>query len=256
MTVARISCSMATAPVWQSARASFWTREVAVFRFFLPDFLPTIARLYALLQPDEQQRADRYRQVADRQRYIAGRGLLRILMGLYLDQPPAGVVIGIGPNQKPELTNHPDWHINVTHAGNWVLIAAGHVPVGIDVEDYKPDFPVASLLPVTFGPDEQQHILMSSDAVSLFYRFWTRKEALLKATGLGVGADLPAVPCVDGNHELPAKDIGAAKAGCWTVLGFILPDGSPAAVAVALPAASPRWYSVDAEFVQTCFPTT
>jgi len=231
-----------------------WTDEVAIFSFFLPDFSTNIARLYTLLQPAEQQRADRYRQMADRQRYIAGRGLLRILTGLYLSQLPAEVTINVGPNQKPELPDHPDWHINVSHAGSWVLIAVGRVPVGIDVEEYKPDFPVASLLSVTFSLDEQQHILESVDDVALFYRFWTRKEALLKATGLGVGADLPAVPCMDGNHELPAEDIGTTSAGCWTVLGFNLPDGSPTAVAVALPAASSRWYSVDAEFVQTYFP--
>jgi len=254
MTIARISCSTFTDPVWPSAMAAVWADEVAVFRFFLPDYSTNIARLYALLQPEEQQRADRYRQVSDRQRHIAGRGLLRILMGLYLSQPPAGVVIDVGPNQKPELTNHPDWHINVAHAGNWVLIAVGRVPVGIDVEEYKPDFPVASLLPVTFGLTEQQHILESDDAVALFYRFWTRKEALLKTTGLGVGADLPAVPCMDGNHQLSAKNIGATKAGCWTVLGFSLPDGSPAAVAVASPAALPHWYSVDTEFIHTYFP--
>ncbi len=228
--------------------------DVAVFRFFLPDFPASTPQLYTLLQPEEQQRADRYRQVADRHRYVAGRGLLRVLIGLYVSQPPAGIVIGVGPNQKPELTNHPDWHINVTHAGNWVLIAAGRVPVGIDVEEHKPDFPVVSLLPVTFSGTEQQHILESNDVVALFYRFWTRKEALLKATGLGVGADLPAVPCRDGNHHRPIEDIGAAEAGCWTVLGFNLPDGAPAAVAVALPVPSPRWYSVDAEFVQTYFP--
>lgn len=256
MTVARVSCSTATDPAWQSAMASSPADEVAVFRFFLPDFPANIARLYNLLQADEQQRADRYRQVADRQRYVAGRGLLRVLTGLYLDKPPAEVMIGTVLNQKPELTNHPHWHVNVTHAGNWVLIIIGRVPVGIDVEEHKPGFPVASLLPVTFGPDEQRRILASTDAVALFYRFWTRKEALLKATGLGVGADLPAVPCMDGDHELPASDIGAINAGCWTVLGFALPDDSPAAVAVALPVAFPRWYRVDVEFVQTYFPTT
>lgn len=256
MAVAHISCRVMTTVDWQSAAGCGWADEVAVFCLFLPDFPVDVARLYAILHPSEQQRADRYQQSADRQRYIAGRGLLRVLTGLYLNRVPAAVNIGIGPRQKPELADCADWQVNVSHAGSWVLIAVGRVAVGVDVEELNPDFPISQLLPVAFSPAEQQVITGSTNPITQFYRFWTRKEAILKATGFGVGADLPTVPCAEGYHEIFSGHIGAPEAGCWSVVGTSLPDGSPAAVAVAMAATKPHWYRIDTPFVQIYFPVT
>ena len=255
MTLVRISCSSLAAPVWQSATSCTCTDLLSVFSFFLPDHQPEIASLFSVLQPDEQQRADRYRQPADRQRYVAGRGLLRLLTGLYLSQTPTDVTFTAGLNQKPELTGQTGWHINVTHAGHWVLIAIGHVPVGVDVERINPDFPFRELLSTTFGPGEQQLLTSTPNATPLFYQLWTRKEALLKATGLGAGADLPAVPCMNGSYQLAAHYIGAAEAGNWHVWGINLPDGAPAAVAAST-TALPVWYYVDTPFLLRSLPTT
>ena len=255
MTLVHISCSSLAAPVWQSATSCTGTDPLSVFSFFLPDHQTEIASLFTALQPDEQTRADRYRQPADRQRYVAGRGLLRIVAGLYLNQAPTDVTFTVGPNQKPELIGHTGWHINVTHAGDWVLIAIGRVPVGVDVESINPNFPFRELLSTTFGPGEQQLLTSTPNATPLFYQLWTRKEALLKATGLGAGADLPAVPCINGHYQLPAHHIGAAEAGNWQVWGISLPNGAPAAVAASATTALPVWYCVDSPFLLRSLPT-
>lgn len=145
------------------------------------------------------------------------------------------------------LANAPDWRVNVAHAGEWVLLAIGRAAVGIDVEEIKSDFWYEELLSSVFSPEEQRHIRSSGQPRRQFYDGWTRKEALLKATGNGLSDELAAVPCLDGEHRVPESVVGAA--GAWTVRGFALSETYRAAVAYEAPAGFPRFYLVDAGFL-------
>lgn len=247
MPVAFVSCASLASPCWQPVPASRFGRALSVFRFYLPAHQAYLPRLCQLLTSDEQARADRYRQAADQHRFVAGRALLRLLAGWFTNQRPDEVTICPGRNQKPVLVNAPAWHVNLSHAGEWVLLAVGPVAVGIDVEEVQAGFPYNDLLPTTFSPGEQAHIQTAGQPRWQFFDGWTRKEALLKATGQGLNDNLPGVPCLNGEHTVAGEAIGAA--GSWTVLGFPVDEAYRAAIACQTQAAAPAFYTIDAAFL-------
>lgn len=75
-------------------------------------------------------------------------------------------------------------HFNISHSGNLVVVAFSNASVGIDIEAEK-NVEMESLISY-FHPDEVEHFRNSEDQLSEFYFLWTRKEALLKAIGIGL----------------------------------------------------------------------
>lgn len=189
---------------WEQWSDQLGPPSLAVFRY---QIAPTDqSLLHELLLPDEQQRATRFRQLADSHRFVAGRGWLRWLMGHFTHTPPGEIRLVTGPFGKPDLLNTTgsgrNWHINVSHAGEWILLAVGNVPVGVDVEWIDPNWPYQDLVASSLNADEQAQLVASPTPRDLFYTFWTRKESLLKATGQGLTDDLPAISVSKGVHQI------------------------------------------------------
>ncbi|WP_051054012.1 4'-phosphopantetheinyl transferase family protein [Fibrella aestuarina] len=194
--------------------------------------------LLALLTPAEQLRASRFRQEIDRQRFIVGRGGLRWLAGQLLGQPAATVELTMGKHDKPDLVNNLGWQSNVSHAGEWVVWAFGKQPVGVDVERLKAGFAYDELISFCFGPTEQQALQQAGQPGDeahqrLFYTLWTRKEAILKATGLGLTDQLTAISVLDGEQAVLSSTIGAA--GTWHIVSFPVSETHLAALACQQP---------------------
>ena len=241
VTDAFVSCATLPATHWLAESACPYTDPMAVFRFWLADKVPPDYEKTAL-QPDEISRARRFHRPEDQNRFIYGRHLLRTLAGRYTRQHPSEICFTVGTNQKPEIEGTTPWHINVSHAGQWVLIAIGTTSVGVDVEENKPDFTYQDVLTHSFTLSERQYIA-ANDSRSLFYRSWTRKEALVKATGKGLDDDFQWVPCLDGRHRIGRDRIGAT--GQWSVNSFTVSDGYSAAVAYREWKGIPKFYTLD-----------
>lgn len=242
-----VECVDHKSVTWADWPGELASDPLAVFRVALPDegaaFMPY---LRSLLAPDEMARAARYRRPADQLRFGCVRGLLRVLLGQYTNQPPDQIEFTAGVNQKPELKGAASWQFNVSHSANWALIAIGKVRVGVDLEWVNPDFSFRDVLPISFSPDEQRYIDACSDARLCFYRLWTRKEALVKATAKGMDDAFDRVPSLPGVHPANAQVIG--QEGHWTVHSFAVADGYPAAVAFEdLIPMIPRFYTLRAE---------
>ncbi|MCY7393034.1 MAG: 4'-phosphopantetheinyl transferase superfamily protein [Leptolyngbyaceae cyanobacterium CAN_BIN12] len=150
------------------------------------------------LSPDEQQRSERFRFERDRHRYIVGRGTLRAILGRYLNINPLDLQFSYSTKGKPALiapAGSSNLDFNLSHSQNLMLCAiAQSTPVGIDLEYLRP---VDNLLQLTqrfFAPQEHIAIqaLPTEEQLQSFFYHWTCKEALLKATGVGV-ADLSNV---------------------------------------------------------------
>jgi phosphopantetheinyl transferase len=90
-----------------------------------------------LLDEPERQRADRIVREPARRRWVAARGVLRALLGGYLDEPPRGLRFALEPHGKPALVDAGGGrlHFNLSHSG-WLAVCAltELCPVGIDVE--------------------------------------------------------------------------------------------------------------------------
>ena len=198
------------------------------------------------LKPDEVNRAQRYRQPEDRNRFTYARNLMRLLLSQYCRQAPDMITFTTGLNGKPQLSHTDTWHINVSHAGNWILIGVGRSSVGVDVEVINPSFAFQDLLSNSFSAPEQQHILGDAQPGLTFYQLWTRKEALVKATAKGIDDDFSQIPSLTGMHPRSSHLVGTT--GNWIVQSIPVADECVAALAYPKTSVTPKFYTVDSGF--------
>jgi len=158
------------------------------------DLLPeALGRCRSALSQEELQRADRFHFETHRNRFMAGRGILRTLLATYLECAPDKLNFSYGPNGKPALADElsqSGLFFNLAHSDDLALIAVTRLgPIGVDVERIRPMPDSDELVERFFSvresalfqklPDEQKNLA--------FFNLWTRKEAWLKATGEGIG---------------------------------------------------------------------
>jgi 4'-phosphopantetheinyl transferase len=146
----------------------------------------------AVLSADERAKAQRFRFVADRVRYIVRRGVLRTLLGQYLGSEPGRLRFRYGPHGKPFLNgelNRAGLRFNLSHSKGKVLYAITlDRELGIDIERIRTDADTQGVARRWFSPREAS--AMQDLAPELqrraFFAGWTRKEAYLKARGEGL----------------------------------------------------------------------
>lgn len=146
-------------------------------------------RYRALLDRSESDRAARFLHDRDRLRYILGHGLLRELLGRYVDAPAKDLELLRGRHGKPYLDGHPV-HFNLSDTKDAILIAIGMQPVGADVETMDRRTDHHRVAGHYFTPREVEGIRQAEDGKRRFLELWTRKEAVLKACGVGLMDDL------------------------------------------------------------------
>lgn len=147
------------------------------------------AQLAAHLTADETARADRFVHDIHRNHYLAGRGRLREILAEYCGAKPAELRFEYRKEGKPSLQEGPAF--NLSHSGGWAALAVGQdVPLGIDIEAYRPvDDGVARRF---FSAAEYADLssLPKHQWEAGFFNCWTRKEAVIKAIGLGLSMPL------------------------------------------------------------------
>ncbi|MGO9107743.1 MAG: 4'-phosphopantetheinyl transferase family protein [Thermoguttaceae bacterium] len=200
------------------------------------DFLRQCA---TVLSEDEHRRAERFRAGSLRDRYIAGRGTLRMLLSRYLRTDPASFSLSYQAHGKPELGS--PWKargvdFNLSHSHELAVYAFTRGgEIGVDVECIRPMPNAAELLERFFSPEEvQQWQQMPAERqLPAFFRGWTRKEAWLKAVGSGLSFPLNQF-CV--SLDDPARVLSirgdADEAARWWLESCEPWDGCVAAVAM------------------------
>ncbi|OJW18703.1 MAG: hypothetical protein BGO49_23570 [Planctomycetales bacterium 71-10] len=146
---------------------------------------------WADLSTDERARADRLVRARDGRRFVQCRGALRAILGGLLGVDPAAVEFHAGPGGKPILSQPGGsrWRFNVTHSGELALIAvAWGRELGVDVELARPIQQAARIVESYFTAAEVAEFLKldEDDRAGAFIRGWTRKEAVVKAQGVGL----------------------------------------------------------------------
>jgi 4'-phosphopantetheinyl transferase len=147
-------------------------------------------RYYALLDAAEQAHAERITKPVLHRRYVEVHGRLRLLLADYLNENPAAIRIGKSEHGKPYLIDNPQLAFNLSHSGSYLIMALGwDCQLGIDVECCKNRTTLAELVHKCLADEEAAYWHALPDAMKTreFYRFWTRKEAFVKATGRGLG---------------------------------------------------------------------
>jgi 4'-phosphopantetheinyl transferase len=161
------------------------------------------------LSAEEVRRAARFLRETHRRRFIIAHAALRTILGQYLGIPPDRVAISLRTGGKPELAlaqgSPLPWgggpgvraaktlRFNLSHSEALALIAVAlDCEVGVDVEHIRPISDMANIVKRYFAPGEQAAWLALPDGERLagFFRCWTRKEAYLKARGIGLSGGL------------------------------------------------------------------
>jgi 4'-phosphopantetheinyl transferase len=193
------------------------------------------------LLPDEKERAERFKFDVHRNRFIAGRGALREILGQYLQVNPADLRFSYSPNGKPVLAEqfaNSGIHFNLAHSEDMALFAVTRIgPVGVDVECVRPIKNVEELVARFFSSRENELFqnVPADEKPASFFNLWTRKEALLKATGEGITRSLSLVEVsfLQGESaRLLAVSGDAAKAAQWSLRELTPAAGFAGAVAV------------------------
>jgi 4'-phosphopantetheinyl transferase len=134
-------------------------------------------------------------------------------------------------NKKPFLPSNPSVFFNVTHAGNYAIIALANSSIGVDIEYVNKDFNYKEILSSIFNKPEIDKVFNSNDKHHTFYRLWTRKEAIVKATGKGIDNHISEIVSLDGYHHVRPELLGNFKS--LKVFSFVLNEGYIGAVALS-----------------------
>ncbi len=194
----------------------------------------------SLLSAEERARAARYRFAVDRERFVAARGLLRRVLADHGAGAPGRLVIVVDGNGKPRLAGAGALRFSVTHSGSRGLVAVvcGR-EVGVDVEGPRPIADCDAVARWCCTPGERAALarLPLPARVAAFRRGWVRKEACVKASGLGLLAPLAAVAVgVEARAPFVPSVVHAPRAdgtlGAWTLVDLDAGSDYVAALAV------------------------
>jgi 4'-phosphopantetheinyl transferase len=194
-----------------------WKVSLRAGADLLPKFLET-------LSAEEQARAKRFVFERDEHRYTVAHAALRYLLGKYLSENPKEIHIAAERLGKPyiyEGNMGTQLHFNLSHSGEFAVMAfcAGG-ELGIDIEQRRPEATSMEIAERNFSASELRELkkLSGEDFVTGFFRCWTRKEAYVKAKGIGLGADLRSFDVTLDSDEV--AELTAIDAEKWNVFPF------------------------------------
>ena len=143
----------------------------------------------AHLSDEENARAKRFKFEEDRVRWTRARSSLRLILSRYAGEDPAKICFTYGPHGKPSLLPFSEVEFNLSHAGDWALVAVTRgVPVGVDIERLRAKVDMRPLL-ARLGETELPEATLD------LYQRWTMREAKSKAAGGALFDAPPANIC-------------------------------------------------------------
>lgn len=183
-----------------------------------------------LLSDDERQKQGRLRCLRTASSYGQAHTLKRCLLSRHHPgHGPLSWRFEQGPAGKPTVCAPQRCHFNLSHSGEAIALAVATQEVGVDIECWRPLDEGLALARSVFHVRELRWLESQADFSCAFYRLWTLKEALLKASGEGF-SQAPEALCWD---DLDAPILAISHAGQrWHGLGKALPGAS---LAVVLP---------------------
>jgi 4'-phosphopantetheinyl transferase len=215
---------------------------VQVWSISLPHVRGSLEALHGLLSVEERRRAGRFVFEPDRHRFVVTHGILRILLGQYLNDEPAGLTFRYGAHGKPILNQQENDSeslcFNVSHSGDYCLCAfALSREVGVDIEVMRSNVEYLQLADRFFARREYEDLRQVPEEArqALFYRYWACKEAYLKARGLGLSSGLERIELrFDADGVIRSRDSKSDPSGQdvrWAVKELSLGQEVAAAVA-------------------------
>jgi 4'-phosphopantetheinyl transferase len=207
--------------------------EIHIWRVELDRPESQLQQFAKMLSDDELSRADRLYFQQHRQRFIAGRGILRTILGRYLEVAPQELQFCYEAFGKPVLAeqfSESKISFNLSHCQGMALCAVTRSStIGIDLEYTRPVSDVLMLAEQFFSQAEyaMMRSLPPNQKQEIFFRLWTCKEAYLKATGAGISQLQQIEINLSANESAKVKNVSD-----WNLLEFVPARNAVAAIAV------------------------
>ena len=217
------------------------SNEVHVWRVFLDSLEFEVESLLGILSVDELERAKRFHFERDKKRFIVSRGILRNILSYYLGISPQKIIFEYTSQGKPVIASKPGevpYRFNLCHSGELALYAVSPGRnIGVDTERVRDDVSVDQVSQKFYSHDEISALenTYEKDRSRLFFQYWTRKEALLKATGEGISfpMDKCDVSLISGSVLSPVILSGNNEEGSRFYVQDLFPgNGYVAAIAI------------------------
>ena len=213
------------------------SHQVDIWRISLDLPPATVKLMESTLSADEAQLAARFHFPADKVRYIATHGCLHDILSRYLHYEPGQLTFSNNQYGKPALNNH-KLEFNLSHSSDFSLVAITRDrKVGVDVECIRMNMEHESIANRFFSANEVSELMALPADLRIvgFFNCWTRKEAYIKAQGMGLSLPLesfdvsltPSAP-VTLRATRPDSDMAAL----WTIMALEVAPGYSAAVSV------------------------
>jgi 4'-phosphopantetheinyl transferase len=203
----------------------------------LESWHPRLEQCCGILEFDEHERADRYREGEPRTRYQLTRGLLRWLLSGYLGTRAGEIAFIYNSYGKPQLAATEELQFNVSHTAGFSAFSFTRAgPIGVDIERVRSDMPrLNEIAQRYFAPGEYRALqeLKPEERTCGFFRCWARKEATLKAKGDGIFGGLESFEVSVGHSPSFLRPPRESEAGgSWVLSDLPLVPGCTGAVAV------------------------
>jgi 4'-phosphopantetheinyl transferase len=226
---------------WANAAPNgiIFSNEVHIWRYYQEETNCQIESLQGILSDDELARSGKFHFEKDRKKFILTRGTLRKLLGSYLGKNPQQIRFNYTSFGKPFLavdSENNNLSFNLSHSGEVVLYAiTQNQKIGIDVEQVGDHTDVMAIAKKFFSPGEigEMEKANEKNRTQLFFRYWTRKEAFVKALGKGVSFPMERLDVSLLNKFSPIIKLTAEnnESACLNVQDLFSGDGYVAAIA-------------------------
>ena len=170
--------------------------ELHIWRAKVSENIDNLAHYRCLLSQDEQEKASLFHFVEDKYRYIIARGILKTLIGEYINSAARSIPLRYSEYGKPYLNINNISKVlkfNLSHANDVIIYGfTKNIDVGVDIEFVNDKLNIYELAPY-FCTQEEYEVMLKlpeKQKSAYFYKLWVLKEAFIKSIGLGLSYDL------------------------------------------------------------------
>lgn len=230
MVLGRVICDKIKVLEWSRVCDYNLSNHFDLWRIYIPDHRDSIDKDYDLLLKEEQEKSETFLKEEDRVRYILSRIYVRKLLAKYLNTETTELEFKYSEQNKPILENYPMLNFNISHSGDYIILGfANKWSVGVDIELMNTHVDLYNMIINCMSSTEVSMILNSEMPRKMFYKYWTRKEALLKGVGIGLTDRLKDISCSDGLNLVPIEFSGFASS--WKVWSFEMENSYSVSIA-------------------------
>jgi 4'-phosphopantetheinyl transferase len=211
-----------------SCSIDFWISEIGS---------KTVKNYFRLLSEEEKVRSNKFRFQKDKHEFITSRGFLRTVLASYIQKKPEEIKFEYSSFGKPSIKdNVHNLKFNLSHSNGYAVIAITESDeIGVDLEFIKSFDDLDKVAKDVFTKNELTILAGNASVkIELFFKFWTRKESMIKALGKGLLIPLNQVDVSDLN-TLSYSDSSehiSKKKNNFFIQDLNVPGGFAGAVAI------------------------